>query len=159
MKRILVIPINNCRINNKLITIALLTLLFIGYSCKKEYPYDENNHVKFIRVSKWLNGAKSAITFTFDDNDTTHYTIGRILEDYNFRGSFFVNPGLETWNFPTYRDRYSYLIIQGHEIGNHTLNHDWLVTRPLEVLSRQIVDPIAIIQNDLGVKPLSFVHP
>jgi len=152
-------PFLNLQFSCKLSTFALLTLIFIASSCKKENPFDNDNLVKHIRISKWLNGAKSAVTFTFDDNDTTHYTIGRILENYSFRGSFFVNPGLETWNFPTYRDRYSYLIMQGHEIGNHTLNHDWLVTRPLEVLSRQIVEPIEIIQTDLGVKPLSFVHP
>jgi peptidoglycan/xylan/chitin deacetylase (PgdA/CDA1 family) len=80
---------------------------------------------KFFREGKPL--PPKSVLFTFDDNHPSDYEIGApLLEEYNFRGVFFVVGMFMT---PKVRARYEDLRRRGHEIGSHTWSHQYLTKR------------------------------
>ena len=116
-----------------------------------------SNVIDTILIAKWLNNATSAFTFTWDDNNFSHPQIAEILENYDFRGSFFVNPGFANWN--STKELYGAMASNGHEIGNHTWSHPRLRTLSLEDLVFEITSPIPSIQHVTNLAPISFIHP
>jgi len=156
-------PNNNSRLilefcrNNCALVVVLVLFVFALAGCDR--IFHGNRAIAKVRVAEWLNGAASAVSFTFDDCDLTHQAIGDILEQHGFRGSFFVNPGDSRWNLTEYLNTYIGLAQRGHEVGNHSLNHHRLTELTVNQIEREVVEPIAIIQNDIGVRPISFVHP
>ena len=116
-----------------------------------------SNVIDTILIAKWLNNATSAFTFTWDDNNFSHPQIAEILETYDFRGSFFVNPGFANWN--DIKELYGTMASNGHEIGNHTWSHLNLTSLTMESLLFQINEPIDEITDATGVYPVSFVQP
>jgi uncharacterized repeat protein (TIGR02543 family) len=113
-----------------------------------------------VKSSRWLHGADAAITFTWDDTDYSHPKIATILDEYGFKGSFFVYPGRHSWCLPAVQTIYPPMVIKGHEVGNHTMNHPRLtdLTCRDEIIF-EINKPIQLIYDATGVWPLSFVHP
>jgi peptidoglycan/xylan/chitin deacetylase (PgdA/CDA1 family) len=68
-----------------------------------------------------------SVVFTFDDNHPSDYKIAApILEEFNFRGVFFV---VGAFMKPEIRARYEELRQRGHEIGSHTWSHQYLTKR------------------------------
>jgi len=68
-----------------------------------------------------------SVVFTFDDNHPSDYKIAApILEEFNFRGVFFV---VGAFMKPSIRARYEDLRQRGHEIGSHTWSHQYLTKR------------------------------
>jgi len=77
----------------------------------------------------------STLSFTFDDGRANHVTPGsRILDEFGFKGTFYVCPGLVgeeryEWERPAQRIELAswaeieYAAAGGHEIGNHSWNH------------------------------------
>lgn len=127
-----------------------------------------NTVIKSAAIAKWLDGTAAAVSFTFDDNNSAQYKIiAPILEEYSFRGSFFVNPGIfatparrhhATWNDT--KDGYREIARKGHEIGNHSWSHANLTRlNTREEIVAQVTRPLDVIKEDIGVRPVSFVHP
>ena len=110
-----------------------------------------------IRIADWLNDYKSACTFTFDDSDITHFEIANILDDYNFKGSFYINPNRGDWD--NLKGMYQQLIKNGHEIGNHTYNHANLSKIQIDSIIYEISSGKKYIIEYLEVNPTSFTHP
>jgi hypothetical protein len=49
-----------------------------------------------LRVTKWYDGGRAALSLRFDDSHPTHLTKAiPILREYGFRGTFMVNPGVD----------------------------------------------------------------
>ena len=68
------------------------------------------------------NGASSAISITADDGWPTQLQQASILEEYGFRGTFYLSQGAlpsVNQNIPSWRQ----VRINGHEVGNHSYNH------------------------------------
>jgi peptidoglycan/xylan/chitin deacetylase (PgdA/CDA1 family) len=131
-------------------------LLIVLLSCEKSQKLEEID-VNNIKLSAWYDGKQCAFTFTFDDNTPKHKEIGDLLSRYNLKGSFFVNPGFS--NFQEYKELYKKLIEDGHEIGNHTFGHKNLVSSDSSEIEKQVSKGAIAINNELGIFPLSFVHP
>lgn len=110
-----------------------------------------------VKVAKWLHGANSAFTFTFDDSNLAHEKVAAILNKYQFRGTFLANPGKLDWN--KLAPMYKKMVENGHEVGSHTWNHKRLPITSKDSLNLEIVDPIDFIKEKVGVYPVSFVHP
>ena len=115
-------------------------------------------------ICTWKNDAKAALSFTFDDGTIDHFTLAApMLEKYGLRGTFFVvintigKGNRLTW------EQVKSLAERGHEIGNHSLRHWNLVTLSnkgdLANLEKEIVEPIGIIQEKIGVAPVTFAYP
>ena len=115
-------------------------------------------------ICTWKNDAKAALSFTFDDGTVDHFTqAAPMLEKHGLRGTFFI---VINWigkgNHLTWEQVKS-LAERGHEIGNHSMRHWNLVTSSnngdLVNLEKEIVDPIGIIKEKIGVAPVTFAFP
>jgi len=115
-------------------------------------------------ICTWKNDAKAALSFTFDDGTVDHFTqAAPMLEKHGLRGTFYIvinwigKGNKLTW------DQVKSLSERGHEIGNHSMTHGNLVTLSnkgdLVNLEKEIVDPIGIIKEKIGVAPVTFAFP
>lgn len=115
-------------------------------------------------ICTWKNDAKAALSFTFDDGTVDHFTdAAPMLEKHGLRGTFFIvinwiGKGKKlTW------DQVKSLAERGHEIGSHSMSHGNLVTLStkgdLVNLEKEIVDPIGIIKEKIGLAPVTFAYP
>jgi peptidoglycan/xylan/chitin deacetylase (PgdA/CDA1 family) len=115
-------------------------------------------------ICTWKNDAKAALSFTFDDGTVDHFTqAAPMLEKNGLRGTFFIvinwigKGNKLTW------EQVKSLSERGHEIGNHSLRH-WNLASTAEKgdlinLEKEIVDPIGIIREKIGVAPVTFAYP
>lgn len=89
-----------------------------------------------VEILKWKYGYNSAFSFTFDDGLLTQYEYARpVLEQYDFRGTFYVLPPFLTENLPGIWRYGTWQMFQSmswdnHEIGSHSLNHPYLTSLP-----------------------------
>lgn len=91
--------------------ITILFTLIILFSCG---PYKKD--------FKWPNGAKAAISLTYDDGLSSHVnSVAPILNKYKFKGTFY--PTLSSSSLNDEIDKWKKLTLDGHEIGNHTIYH------------------------------------
>jgi peptidoglycan/xylan/chitin deacetylase (PgdA/CDA1 family) len=142
------------------IIILTLSLFRPDSSYSQNFVTNGNNQViSEIKISNWLAGAKAAVTFSWDDTNPAHAQIARVLEEFNFRGSFFVYPARYKWCLDTIKSVYPQIVANGHEIGNHTMNHKNLTTLPADELIREINEPDQIIYDATGYWPVSLVQP
>ena len=71
---------------------------------------------------EWPNGAKSAISLTYDDGLPSHInTVAPMLKKYNFKATFY--PTLSSLSLYDEMDKWKNLATEGHELGNHTVYH------------------------------------
>lgn len=82
-----------------------------------------------MRFTNYADDRKSAFSLTFDDGLLTHTeNAAPILNQYGFKGTFYVIPPYLTeslpgiWRYGTWPD-FQVLANQGHEIGSHTMRH------------------------------------
>lgn len=95
------------------------------------------------RAFMWPNGAKAAVTLAYDDalNSQLDNAIPA-LNKYGFKGSFYLT--LASPVFQERKQEWQTIAQQGHELGNHTINHACRKSLP----NRNWVDP----NNDLDNK-------
>jgi peptidoglycan/xylan/chitin deacetylase (PgdA/CDA1 family) len=116
----------------------------------------------------WPNGARGAVSLTFDDARSSQVAEGIPL--FNSRGvkaTFYASPAglhmrLDEWKAAT-KD--------GHEIGNHTIHHpctgnfNWsngvkaLENYTLPRMEDELRQAGAIIRDAVGVEPETFAYP
>ncbi|WP_460473110.1 polysaccharide deacetylase family protein [Emticicia fontis] len=116
---------------------------------------------------KWPNGARVAISLTFDDARGSNASKGApLLDEYGVKGTFYVVPSavkgqLEAWKK---------VVANGHEIGNHSLNHScsgnfvWsrnsaLENYTIEKMRAELLEANKQIEALLGVKAESYAYP
>ncbi len=108
-----------------------------------------------IQVLPW-NGHRAAISLTFDDGDPSHLDVA--LPELNSRGlkaTFFI-----IGNKIDRKDDWRKILIAGHEIGNHSLDHlhtsDLKTPRDLEA---QVVGSQNVLQKEFGVSLYTYAYP
>ncbi len=89
-----------------------------------------------LRFTNYADGRQSAFSLTFDDGLLTHSEyVGPILNQYGFKGTFYVLPPYLSeslpgiWRYGTWQG-FQWLASEGHEIGSHTMRHLDLTTLP-----------------------------
>ncbi len=96
----------------------------------------------------WPDGALAAVSLAYDDALNSHLDNALpLLNHFGFKASFYL-----TLNSPTVKFRRSEwrkLALQGHELGNHTINHACRASLP----NRQWVEE----QNDLDKKSIQAI--
>jgi len=80
------------------------------------------------RICRWYGGKQAALSLRFDDSHPTHIENALpLLNEYGCIGTFLVNPGN-----PGYQQHRSIwegaLLAAGHEMGDHTFNHNGALT-------------------------------
>lgn len=100
---------------------------------------------------------RKAVALTFDDGPTSEYTtrILDVLKDKNVKATFFL-VGREVEKNPDIARR---IVIEGHEIGNHTYRHFSLIPRTKRGIRLEIDKADKVITRVTGVKPEFFRPP
>lgn len=103
----------------------------------------------------WPQGAKAAISMTYDDAMPGQVRHGvPSLDAKGFKGTFFLSTGGKSWN----ADLWKPLAQSGHELASHSVTHNHKITRA--AMEKEVVDSLATIKS-LGVtQPVfSFAYP
>jgi peptidoglycan/xylan/chitin deacetylase (PgdA/CDA1 family) len=88
-------------------------MLLGGLSVKAEEPTGIS-----LKILPW-NGSKAAISLTFDDGDISHIdTVIPALDARGFKGTFYLVAGSNNS-----KTAWSAAAKEGHEIGNHSMQH------------------------------------
>lgn len=104
---------------------------------------------------------------SFDDGTIYDRRFVELLNQYNIRGTFNLNSGLEdfVWyyedRFPVRRQILSEIgdLYRGHEIASHSLHHHWLDTLTPPQLSREIGEDCENLKKHFGLKEIGFGVP
>jgi len=120
-----------------------------------------------VTTFRWPDGKRAAVSITFDDARTSQVDSGTaLLDKYGVKATFFVVP-------PTVEDRldgWKKVVANGHEIGNHTINHpctgnfSWSAKNALENYSLddmrdELIECNKRIKELLGVESEVFAYP
>ncbi|MER1998649.1 MAG: polysaccharide deacetylase family protein [Lysinibacillus sp.] len=113
-----------------------------------------------IKLGKYNSGIttkKKRVAITFDDGPNTKYTpnILKTLEKHNVKATFFVT-GNNVTKYPTIAKQ---IVLDGHEIGNHTYSHPKLTSISLKSATSQITKTNNAIEKATGVQPTVFRPP
>ena len=117
----------------------------------------------------WPNGAKMALSLTFDDGRASQVTDGvPVLDSFGVKVTFYAQPEnlleeLELWQKA---------VASGHEFGNHTIGHPctgnfaWvryddvvLESYDIDRMRAEVLQANDKIEELLGVRPVSFAYP
>ena len=130
-------------------------------------------------VEKILRGTidKPYITFSSDDGLKNNLRAAEILNEYNAKACFFINPGIigevdydkikrfctETLDFPPVEflnwDEIGQLQQWGHEIGSHTMMHMNIATQAEQQISDDMHQTYRILSEKCGgVKHFAFPY-
>ena len=107
----------NCRKINLVILLSALSLFALSFVEREEY---ESNCPVYTSGSD----SEHSIALTFDDGPHPELTpvILDVLKEYNVNATFFVVGE----NVKANGDIVERIILDGHEIGNHTFGHKYL---------------------------------
>jgi peptidoglycan/xylan/chitin deacetylase (PgdA/CDA1 family) len=101
------------------------------------------------------NGHKSAVSLTFDDSDPSHLDLAiPELNQRGMRGTFFL-----IVNRTDRKDEWRKALQQGHELGNHTLDHYHAIQLTPNQEESQVEGAQAVLQKTFGVPIYSFAYP
>lgn len=104
---------------------------------------------------------------SFDDGTIYDQRFVELLNQYNIRGTFNLNSGLEdfVWyyedRFPVRRQILSEIgdLYRGHEIASHSLHHHWLNTLTPPQISREIGEDCENLKRQFGLEEIGFGVP
>ncbi len=114
----------------------------------------------------WPDGKKAAISLSFDDARQSHPKTGRdLFRRIGGKATFYVNPPAMLYDIEGWKD----LVADGHEIGNHTINHPctgnflWSRDKSLEsyslaTMEQELLEANQQIYAMLGVHAVSFAY-
>jgi peptidoglycan/xylan/chitin deacetylase (PgdA/CDA1 family) len=115
----------------------------------------------------WPNGARAAVSLSFDDARLSQPDRGfKFLDKLKVQATFYVSIGSMTQRL----DAWKRAAAAGHEIGNHSMTHpcsgnyEWarknaLEDYTLERLSHDIEQADIEIQRHLGLRATTFAYP
>lgn len=121
-------------------------------------------------VFGWPQGKKMALSISFDDSRTIQLTSAiPLLNQYNIKATFFLTVNQ---NMKDNVEAWKIVSKEGHEIGNHTINHPCsakfsgprkdgksLETMSLKDIEEDILNANKEIERLVGVKPEVFAYP
>ncbi|WP_326636471.1 polysaccharide deacetylase family protein [Streptosporangium sp. NBC_01755] len=112
-------------------------------------------HAKTAKPSK---KAGTVVSLTFDDGDSTHLAVARMLERHGMRGTFYVNTDTIGGELKLTRRRLAAIAEKGHEIGGHTLTHVRLTELTRSEQEGQICDDRSRLVA-WGYRPATLAYP
>lgn len=139
----------------KIVWLLFLFISVIGTAQTNERL--TSDHVKGlldeIGVCRWKNDAQTALNFSFDDNCKSHLQISKILDSYQYKGTFFVISS------SMFVDMLKDMNARGHEIGNHTFSHQNLGDLDSTSIDNQVLKGRKMIESKLGIRCVSLAEP
>ena len=150
--------------------VLLLVSVMVSYASAQQ-PNQRPRSERHLDPSgfPWPNGAKMALSLTFDDGRASQVTDGvPVLDSFGVKVTFYAQPEnlleeLELWQKA---------VASGHEFGNHTIGHPctgnfaWvrydsvvLESYDLDRMRAEVLQANDEIEELLGVRPVSFAYP
>ncbi|HTC21790.1 MAG TPA: polysaccharide deacetylase family protein [bacterium] len=129
-----------------ILTAAVLTVLLTVPVLAQDLPG--------LKVVPW-NGHKAATSLTFDDGDPSHLDV--VVPELNKRhlhGTFFLIA-----NKISREDDWRKILLDGHEIGNHTLDHKHASELTPADEEAQVVGAQNVLQKEFGIAIYTFAYP
>lgn len=148
------------------IKILLACAIFSSALIASAQNYQTNKDLKDTGF-KWPEGKQMAISLTFDDARLSQVDKGiPVLDKYNIKGTFYITPS----NVLQHVDAWKKAAINGHEIGNHSVQHpctgnfDWsrdkaLENYTLEEMGAELDSANKFITQTIGTDAVSFAFP
>ena len=141
-----------------------------GINQNLELTKSNTTTVGDIFVKKWANDKKSAFSFSFDDAFMSHYTnTGPILDQYGFKGTFFLLAGSIHDSEPEWRYglwwQFSQMGAEGHEMAAHTMEHPHLKNLSVGdentpgTITYELYQSKTLIEQKVGTPVISFAYP
>lgn len=110
-----------------------------------------------------LNPNKTAcISITFDDGYKSHYTTAMpLLKEKGFNATFFVYADAYKGNEPLFMNESDIkeLILNGYEIGSHTITHPYLGKISKENAEEELKMSKYFLERDFGIQIVSLALP
>ncbi|MFZ2314518.1 MAG: polysaccharide deacetylase family protein [Gammaproteobacteria bacterium] len=103
------------------------------------------------------NPPKGTVALTFDDGPNPTYTreVLAILKKYNVKATFFVVGA----NAKKYPELIKEIHEQGHVVASHSETHPMLTNISETQLQNEIIMPVTIVNNIIGIKPKCLRYP
>lgn len=137
---------------------------------------DDFTPVGELSIAPFFHDARAAVSYTFDDGLQSHVDVAApLLEKFGFQGTFYIVPGRmreKISDAPEVDPRFRFgecaisweealrLKQAGHEIGNHSLTHDFMNRMHSEAeLRAATADASLLIRDHLGEPPMTFAYP
>lgn len=100
-------------------------------------------------------------SISFDDGTIGQYTYARpVLEQNDLVGTFYLVSDALTWGDITInRQQARELVAAGHEIGNHTRDHQNLDELSTPEVAAEFSDAQDAIESEVGVRPTTCAYP
>lgn len=147
-----------------LINYCIISLLLLGTitSVRSQNAVEKTNSIDIqrlneildsIKICRWKGGAKTSVNLSFDDNNFSSKQISLILDQYGFKGSFFVNSSC------LLIDSLKDILLRDHEIGNHSYTHSDLTQLDSLNVENEITKGKEGIEKALGNSCSSFAAP
>ncbi|MEC4718506.1 polysaccharide deacetylase family protein [Noviherbaspirillum sp. CPCC 100848] len=111
-----------------------------------------------VKVARYKDNRQAAASYTFDDGYASSPAIASLFEQAGVRATFYIIPGLvAATDWGIWQD----LSRRGHEIGNHSMTHPNFTAAPMteQMLESEIVQSQRLIEQKVGVRPLTFAFP
>lgn len=123
-----------------------------------------------VHIARFAGDRSAAISYTFDDGMSEHYTLAvPMLDEVGLKGTFYVIPGRiptdsDQSDDKTPRKRMSWdelkkMADNGHEIGNHSWSHPNLTQLPPAQAEEQLTKAFDAISRHIGRPPLTIAFP
>ena len=151
----------------KTVSIVVIVFIFI-ISITVFAQYGTDKKVKEEGAEfHWPKGIKAAVSLSFDDARLSQVDIGiPVLDKYNVKATFYVSLS----NMEKRLEKWKKVPAKGYEIGNHSLKHPCsgnftfarskaLENYTLDKMKSEILEANKIIEQRLGVKPVTFAYP
>jgi hypothetical protein len=147
--------------------IFLNTIVFSMVVCASTAQSYQAGKVENTDSFKWPEGKKMALSLTFDDARLSQVDKGiPLLDKYGVKATFYLSPE----NMKRRMDGWKKAVIDGHDIGNHSILHPcsgnfaWsrknaLEDYTLEYMGRELDSASSLIKESLGIQPVSFGYP
>jgi len=115
----------------------------------------------------WPNGKRGALSLSFDDARLTQIDRGiPLLDAHGAKATFYVSLGAMDKRL----DGWRHAVANGHEIGNHTVNHPcscnfgfskdlYLEAYSLERMEEELTQANDAIHERVGARPTTFAFP
>jgi len=111
-----------------------------------------------INTCKWLRDASCFLNLSFDDTQAAHLKIANLLDVYGFKGTFYIQ-SVELEYQPNLIDDYKSILLSGHEVGSHTVNHLHLPSLSEQEMLYEIDSSVSRIERYLNTNCTSLAHP
>ncbi len=141
-----------------------------GGTCKEDLPAGPNSATPAGAAFSWPKGARGALSISFDDargSQVDHHS-SALFKKHGIRVTYFVSLA----NVEKKLDLWRAVVADGHEIGNHSLQHPcsgnfpWigdgesaLENYSLPKIEAELLEANRRIGEMLGVTPVSYAYP